>query len=57
MKTTGRILFFMVLLIALTPELRAQKVNSLYFLEKSPMHTRMNPANGTKEILFRFRTG
>lgn len=44
MKTTKRILFFILLLTALTSELRAQKVNSLYFLERTAMHTRMNPA-------------
>lgn len=48
MKTTGRILFFIVLLTALTSELRAQKVNSLYFLERTAMHTRMNPAMAPK---------
>lgn len=47
----------MVLLIALTPELRAQKVNSLYFLEKSPMHTRMNPAMAPKKSCLGFGLG
>lgn len=48
MKTTKRILFFILLLTALTSELRAQKVNSLYFLERTAMHTRMNPAMAPK---------
>lgn len=48
MKTTGRILFFIVLLTAISSELRAQKVNSLYFLERTAMHTRMNPAMAPK---------
>jgi len=57
MKTTGRVLFFMVLLTASIPELVAQKVNSLYFLERSPMHIRMNPAMAPKNSCLGFGLG
>lgn len=48
MKTTGLKLFLILLLTVMAWIIRAQKVNSLYFLENTAMHTRMNPAMAPK---------